>query len=912
MTESEKQLEERLLGHLETNGYERVAITNEQELLLNFRAQINKHNKTDLNGKELTDKEFDRLLTKISGKSVFNTAQILRGKVDIPRDDGKFMYIELFNSIEWCQNIFQVTNQITVVGKREVRFDVTILINGLPLIQIELKRRGVDFKEAFHQVERYRREPYPGLFRFIQIFVISNGIDTKYFANGDSEYQFSYTFYWTDGENKRYSNLQEFAFSFLERCTISKMIARYMVLNQSEKRLMVMRPYQVYAVEQIINHARTSNHNAYIWHTTGSGKTLTSFKASQILAKEKNIDQVIFLVDRKDLDKQTLDEFNKFDPGCVDMTNETSKLIEQIKDSSRTLIITTIQKMANAVTKPRYRAIIEKYRHNKTIFIIDECHRSQFGEMHKAIAKVYTNAQYFGFTGTPRFEVNKAQDGRATGDIFGKCLHTYLIKDAINDGNVLGFNVDYVKTVEISNKLRDFEVQAIDTDPVFLDDIRISLIAQNILDIHNTKTDHKRYNALFATASIDMLVRYYDKFKALNSSLKIAAIFTYGVNEDAEGKDELSRDSLDRFITDYNAMFKTNFSTNTYDAYFRDVSKRVKNNDIDILLVVNMFLTGFDAQTLNTLYVDKKLVYHNLIQAFSRTNRVEKSTKPFGNIVCYQTSKEDVDTAVKLYSRTDNTDVVLMETYKQYLDRFNRGIDLFKAFTPDIVAVQKLEDEKDKAEFVQLFRYLLKVYVQLKSFVEFSWLTSEIHMTEQDFSDFMSKYLEFSRRGNREKESILNDIDFSLELIRTDRINVGYILELIRQIDLTDKTKQAKDILEIEEKLRNSTDEQLHLKSELIRRFLNHIIPSMAESDDIDEKFYEMMDQERNKEILQFSQENNIKDTALVDVINEYEYSGIFPDKMMHDAVVGVKFLERRQIVSKAKDFISTLIEKFN
>jgi type I restriction enzyme R subunit len=912
LTESEKQLEERLIGHLETNGYERVTITNEQDLLLNFRVQVNKHNKTNLNGSDLSNKEFDRLLTKISGKSVFNSARLLREKIDIPRDNGKILYIELFNTIDWCQNIFQVTNQITVIGKRETRYDVSILINGLPLIQIELKRRGVDFKEAFHQVERYRREPYSGLFRFIQIFVISNGIDTKYFANGDTEYQFSYTFYWSDVENKRYSNLQEFAFSFLERCTISKMIARYMVLNQSEKRLMVMRPYQVYAVEQIINHAQTSNHNAYVWHTTGSGKTLTSFKASQILAKEKNIDQVIFLVDRKDLDKQTLDEFNKFDPGCVDMTNETAKLIEQIKDSSKSLIITTIQKMANAVTNPRYKVIIEKYRHQKTIFIIDECHRSQFGDMHKAIAQVYTNAQYFGFTGTPRFEVNKAQDGRATGDIFGKCLHTYLIKDAINDGNVLGFNVDYLKTIEISEKLKDYEVKAIDTDPVFLDDVRISMIARNILDIHNIKTDHRRYNALFATASIEMLVKYYDTFKALKSGLKIVAIFTYGVNEDAEAKDELSRDSLDRMIADYNRMFKTNFSINTYDAYFRDVSTRVKNNDIDILLVVNMFLTGFDAQTLNTLYVDKKLVYHNLIQAFSRTNRVEKTTKPFGNIVCYQTSKEDVDAAVRLYSRTDNTDVVLMETYNQYLDRFNRGIDLLKAFTPDVAAVQKLEDEKDKAEFVQLFRYMLKIYVQLKSFVEFNWNTSTLHMTEQEFSDFMSKYLEFSRRGNRDKVSILDDIDFALELIRTDRINVGYILELIRQIDLSDKTKQASDIKEIEEKLRNSTDEQLYLKSDLIKRFLSHVIPSMNENDDIDEKFNEMMDEERSKEITHFTDQNKIDKEAFVDVIYEYEYSGIFPDKMMHDAVVGVKFLERRQIVANAKAFINTLIERFS
>lgn len=912
MVETEKQLEDRLIQQLQHNGYERIIITNEQELLLNFRAQINKHNRTELKDLDLSDKEFDRLLTKISGKSVFGSAQILRDKQDIQRDDGKTVYIELFNTIDWCKNLFQVTNQITVLGRHEVRFDVTLLINGLPLVQLELKRRGVDFKEAFHQVERYRREPYPGLFRFIQIFVISNGVDTKYFANGDSEFLFSQTFYWSDPENLRIEALQEFAFTFLERCHIAKMIAKYMVLNQSERRLMVMRPYQVYGVELLIEHAKTTNDNGYIWHTTGSGKTLTSFKASQILSHEKNIDQVFFLVDRKDLDKQTLDEFNKFEPGCVDMTNETSKLIEQIKDSSKPLIITTIQKMANAVTKPQYKTIIEKYRHNKTVFIIDECHRSQFGDMHKAIAKVYTNAQYFGFTGTPRFSVNPAQDGRATGDIFQKCLHTYLIKDAIKDENVLGFSVDYVKTVELSNKLKDFEVKSIDTDPVFLDDTRIHMIAQNIIDRHKVKTVNQLYNAIFATASIPMLIKYYDAFKAINHDYKIAAIFTYGVNEDSEGKEELSRDALDRMILDYNELFKTNFSTNTYDAYFRDVSKRVKDNDIDILLVVNMFLTGFDAKTLNTLYLDKRLEYHNLIQAFSRTNRVERSTKPFGNIVCYQTTKENVDTAVMLYSQTNNTDVVLMHSYAEYLKAFNEAIDDLRAFTPDLEAIRKLESEEDIAKFVYKFRHLLKILVILKTFMEFSWDSSDLKMHEQEFNDFLSKYLAFSRRESKEKVTILDDIDFSLELVRTDKINVGYILELIRQINLMDPEQKAKDIFEIKEKLRYVTDEKLHLKSELIKRFLDHIVPTLSSSDDIDEKFYAMMDEERSKEIAEFSGLYNIEPKSMHEVINEYEYSGIFPDTQLNGIITGVTYLKRRTIVQEAKEFIQKLMEKFD
>lgn len=912
LIETEKQLEERLIHHLKLNGYERIVIKNEQDLLMNFRDQLNKHNCNELNGEKLSDKEFERLLTNISGKSVYSSAQILRDKHDIQRDNGKIVYVELFNTIDWCKNLFQVTNQITVVGRHDVRFDVTILINGLPLVQIELKRRGVDFKEAFHQVERYRREPFPSLFRFIQIFVISNGIDTKYFANGDSEFLFSHTFYWSDVDNVRIEALQEFAFSFLERCQIAKIIAKYMVINRTERRLMVMRPYQVYAVERLIEHAITTNDNGYIWHTTGSGKTLTSFKASQILAHEKNIDQVIFLVDRKDLDKQTLDEFNKFEPGCVDMTNETSKLIEQIQDSSKPLIITTIQKMANAVSKAQYRHVIEKYCDKKTVFIIDECHRSQFGDMHKAISKVYTNAQYFGFTGTPRFSVNPAQDGRATGDIFKKQLHTYLIKDAIKDENVLGFSVDYIKTIEFSSKLKDFQVKSIDTDPVLMDDSRINLIAQNIIDRHRVKTVNQVYNAIFATASIPMLIKYYDAFKVIKNDFKIAAIFTYGVNEDAEGKEELSRDSLERMIVDYNKIFKTNFSTNTYDAYFRDVSKRVKDKDIDILLVVNMFLTGFDARTLNTLYLDKKLEYHNLIQAFSRTNRVERSTKPFGNIVCYQTTKEDVDTAVMLYSQTNNTDIVLMNSYEEYLKAFNLAIDDLKAFTPNIEDIRKLEDEENIAKFVYKFRNILKVLVSLKTFMEFDWNKSVIRMTEQEFNDFLSKYLAFSRRDSKEKVNILEDIDFSLELVRTDRINVGYILELIRQINLMDPEQKKKDIFEIKEKMKYITDEKLYLKSELIKRFLDYVVPALTSNDDIDEKFYEMMDEERSKEIAEFSSKYNIEPNSMHEIINDYEYSGIFPDTRLNSVILDVGYLKRRTIAAEAKVFMQKLIEKFN
>ena len=431
-------------------------------------------------------------------------------------------------------------------------------------------------KEAFNQIKRYKRHSYSGLYKFIQIFIISNGVDTKYFANGDQELNYGFTFYWTDVNNERINNLEHFCLTFLDRCQIGKVIARYMILNQTEKMLLVMRPYQIYAVENIVSRALDTNNNGYVWHTTGSGKTITSFKTSQILAKEPSINQVFFLVDRKDLDKQTLDEFNKFKPGCVDLTNNTDKLIEQMKDSTKDLIVTTIQKMANACSNPKYASILEKYKDLKTVFIIDECHRSQFGDMHRQISKTFTNAQYFGFTGTPRFKENPSQDGRSTADIFEKCLHTYLIKDAIKDGNVLGFSVDYMKFVDLksSQTEEDVMVEGIDTEEVFMADDRVRLIAQDIIDHHNTKTRDRKYNALFTVSSIPLLVKYYNMFKSLNHDLKIGAIFTYGANEDLDKNPEHSRESLDKIIDDYNKMYNTNFSSSTFDAYFRDICKK--------------------------------------------------------------------------------------------------------------------------------------------------------------------------------------------------------------------------------------------------------------------------------------------------------------------------------------------------
>lgn len=870
--QSEAQLEDNLIKQLVNQGFNKVKISNEDELKNNFRNELFEHNKSKLNNKPFTDKEFERILRHVEGKSVFQSAMILRDKFILEREDGSEVYIEFFDSKNWCKNRFQVTNQTTVVGKYTNRYDVTILINGLPLVQIELKRRGLDLKEAFNQINRYKKHSYQGLYRYLQIFVVSNGVDTKYFANSDKEILFSQTFFWSDEENKRISNLRDFTQTFLDKSFVSKVIARYMITNETDKLLMVMRPYQIYAVEALVTRAFETNNNGFIWHTTGSGKTLTSFKASQILAKEPNIKKVFFLVDRKDLDSQTLAEFNKFEPDSVDTTDKTDTLVKQIKDINKPLIVTTIQKMANAIKNDKYSNIMNEYKEEKVIFIIDECHRSQFGQMHKAINKHFKNAQYFGFTGTPRFFENRSQEGRVTADLFEKCLHTYLIKDAIKDGNVLGFSVEYIKTFDGGFDENDDEkVKAIDKEEVFMCDERIDLVANHIINIHNAKTKNKQYTAIFTVQSIPMLVKYYDKFKEINHDLKIAGIFSFGANEESEGKDEHSRDSLERMITDYNKMFDTNYSTDTFSSYFSDVSKKVKTAKIDILIVVNMFLTGFDSKTLNTLYVDKNLKYHDLVQAYSRTNRVEKSTKPYGNVVCYRNLKKNTDDALCLFSQTDNTDIVLMESYEYYLSLWHTHLKKLYALTENPEDVDSLESEEDKKKFILAFRDLAKVLTKLNTFTEFEFNKDTLGMSEQSYQDFKSKYLliyDTVKRKDDEKTSILADIDFGIELMHTDKINVGYIMNLIRDIDLSDKEKQARDIKNVITELDRADNEDLRLKVDLLKEFLNKVVPKLDSNDDIDVAYEQFEEVKREEDVEEFSKEIGLNRYKIKDYIS--------------------------------------------
>ncbi|MGL4951606.1 MAG: type I restriction endonuclease subunit R [Mycoplasma sp.] len=889
--ESERELENRFIKQLQKQEYELVNIKCEVELHKNFIKQINIINKEILNQKDLTDSESNRLLTSITGKNVYDSSKLLREKISLQRDNGKIINLSLFNSREWCKNIFQVTNQYTFEGQYKNIYDVTILINGLPLVSIELKRTGVELNEAFNQISRYKRHSLTGLFRFVQLFIISNGVNTKYFANNKNELKKEFTFFWTDEFNDRITSLSAFTEDFLNKCMLAKIIARYMILK-SNGDILVMRPYQIYAVEKLIQRVQETNNNGYIWHTTGSGKTLTSFKFSQLLEKEPNVVKVFFMVDRKDLDKQTIDEFNKFQPDSIDQSNNTSNLISIINDPTKKIILTTIQKMDNACKNDRYSKDIKKLvdkckeENGKVVFIIDECHRSQFGEMFKNIKKQFPDAQFIGFTGTPRIKEHPSPDGRTTSDIFEKKLHDYLIADAIRDNNVLPFSVDYIKTINQKWDDND-ETPAwanIDKAEIMLSDDRITNIVNYILKNHDCKTSSRKFNSILTVSSIEALIKYYDTFYKLQkdlpekSKLKIAAIYTYGANEDiSEGK-EHSRDSLERIIKNYNETYNENLSTNSYDEYFRSVSKNVKNNEVDILLVVNMFLTGFDAPRLNTLYVDKFLQYNNLIQAFSRTNRLFDKNKSHGNIVCFSTRKYDVDKAIKLFSDNKNGDVVLISSLDEYLEQFIKLVKQLKEHSPTPDSTLHNGDEEKIREFVLIFRQMLIILNKLKTFVEFEFDEKKLGISEQEFQNYKSKYLDISKNktsNNKELMSVLNDIDFCIELLATDKINCKYIYELIESIiadpDVEDKYDKVVAVLKMIEDIANDFEKT---KAELIKEFIASVDPLKLSSDlfDFNTELEEFKDSKKNREIEQFCKEYDLVKESILAMITEYYF----------------------------------------
>lgn len=917
--QSEAELEMQFIEQLNNQGYSTVSIPDYDALLDNFKVQFAEFNKDKID-KPFSAKEWERIFNIIDGKSVFQSAKILRDKFVLERDDGTKTYLSFFDQ-DASKNIFQVTHQTTVVGKYVNRYDVTLLVNGLPLIQVELKRRGVDIREAINQVMRYKKHSYKELYHFIQIFVVSNGVDTKYFSNSDKDLLYSLAFFWTDSDNIRITNLKDFSIAFLARDHIIKMMTRYTILNDTDKALMVMRPYQVYAVEALVRQATLTNRNAFIWHTTGAGKTLTSFKTAQILSSNPNIKKVIFLVDRRDLDSQTTEEFNKFEAGSVDVTDRTDVLVKQMRDKNRQLIVTTMQKMANAVKRPQYAKTMEAYKNEKVVFIVDECHRSQFGEMHKDTVRHFQNAQFFGFTGTPRFEVNGKTNGKITQTtemLFGECLHTYLIKDAIFDNNVLGFHIEYIKTMEGNFDWEDpTTADAIDVGELYLSDERMSLIANHIIQNHRAKTRNKQYTALFAVSSIPALIKYYDIFKMIKHDLNIGAIFSYGQNEDGEGKSEHSRDALERIIKDYNQMYDTNFSTDTFAAYHKDISDRVKGKktkQLDILIVVNMFLTGFDSKPLSVLYVDKELKYHDLLQAYSRTNRVEKETKPFGIIICYRNLKKQTDDALTLFSKTNDTQGIIVPSYDFFVQKFNELVVRLKECAPSPASIDVMQDENQQKRFVEIFRELTKYLQSLRTFIEFSLDKDKLDMTEQEYEDYKSKYrmLYAQMRQKRDVVSVLADVDFCIELMESDRINAAYIMNLIRNIHFDDKAKKNYDIRHIKEELSRTDNPRLLRKVEILQAFLDKVVIHLNSADEIDAAYNEFENKEKQREIEEFAGKEELNFNVLADIISEYEFSGVLDVGNIRDRIEKpMPLLKKRSLVNRIVDFIHAHCEKY-
>ncbi|WP_353088362.1 type I restriction endonuclease subunit R [Flavobacterium sp.] len=942
--QSEAILEEQLVAQLQKMGYGLASITNEQELIANLKIQLEKQNRI-----QFSATEFERVMNILSKGSVFEKAKTLREKQHIIRDNGDNLYFEFINTEHWCQNQFQVTHQVTVEGQYKNRYDVTLLINGLPLVQIELKRRGLELKEAFNQVNRYQRHSFgsnSGLYQYIQIFVISNGVNTKYYANNRNQ-SFKQTFYWTDKENKRLTNiLNGFTSEFLEPCHISKMICKYIVLNETHKIPMVLRPYQFYAVEALIDRVKNSVNNGYIWHTTGSGKTLTSFKASQIIMNLPQVKKVVFVVDRKDLDYQTTKEFNSFSKGSIDGTDNTMMLVDKFTDDSK-LIVTTIQKLNTAISKKQHLEKMNRLKDERIVFIFDECHRSQFGETHNRIKSFFNNIQFFGFTGTPIFADNSVKNElgrRTTKELFADCLHKYVITDAIKDENVLKFSVEYVgryKQKEDRNTNIDIEVEDIDTKELMEHPSRLEKIVDYIVAHHDRKTHSRNFTGMFCVSSVDTLIKYYELFKKKRlvgeHNLNIATIFSYSANEndaDANGflPDELSvveepralyglqahsREKLDEFIVDYNQLFDTKFSTKdsvSFYNYYNDISKKVKERKIDILLVVNMFLTGFDSPTLNTLYVDKNLKYHGLIQAYSRTNRVLNEMKSQGNIVVFRNLKGATDEAITLFSNKDAVDVIIMKPYEDYAVKFNEAYQKLLELVPSVDAVNELRTEDEELEFIKAFRELMRIRNTMTAFADFSW--SDLEMEEQEFEDYKSKYLDLHDKVRTEHEkdkvSILEDVDFELELLHRDDINVAYILQLLMKL----KTDNKKDAVKTEADILNllSGEAELRSKRELIERFIKENLPIIEDSETIPQEFDKFWSEEQVKAFNKIVTEENLSPERTEQLIENYLFSEQEPlrDEVL-DLIEGAKptILERKKTGDRILDKIVTFVKTF-
>ena len=882
--QSEAALEKEFIHLLQGQGYEYIQVRSEAELIQNLRRQLEA-----LNRMTFTEEEWKRFFkNNLAGANegiVEKTRKIQSDHVQpLQRDDGTSKNVYLLDKKNIHNNRLQVLNQYEEdQGKRNTRYDVTILVNGLPLVHVELKRRGVPIREAFNQIKRYQRDSFwagSGLYEYIQIFVISNGTHTKYYSNTTrnshvkelsqsrgkgkkTSNSFEFTCFWSDGNNKIISDLVDFTKTFLSKHTLLNVLTRYCVFT-AEDLLLVMRPYQIAATERILNRIEISTNykkvgtidaGGYIWHTTGSGKTLTSFKTAQLASQLPYVDKVLFVVDRKDLDYQTMKEYDRFEKGAANGNSNTAILQKQLESKDCHIIITTIQKLNIFIRKNKRHPVFQEH----VVLIFDECHRSQFGDMHQAITQAFRNYHLFGFTGTPIFSVNAGSSGkphmRTTAQAFGDKLHTYTIVNAIDDGNVLPFRIDYINTIKEKAYIEDAKVRGIDIEKALGDPERVRQVVEYTLEHFDQKTKRSSYyslkgqrvagfNAIFAASSIPMAMKYYTEFQRQlaeqKRDLTIATIFSFGANEedpedtlaeegfDTEALDQTSRDFLDSAIQDYNKRFQVNFDTssNKFQNYYKDLSMRVKNREVDLLIVVNMFLTGFDATTLNTLWVDKNLKMHGLIQAFSRTNRILNSVKTYGNIVCFRNLQTATEEAIALFGDKDATGTVLLKDYDSYYFGYDDGEKPFPGYVHLIDRLKHeyplgspLVGEQEEKGFIRLYGWILKVKNILSSFDQFKG--QEI-LSQRDFQDYQSRYIdlyqEYRGEQNGERENINDDIQFEMELIRQVDINIDYILMLVEKYHA--KNCEDQEILASIDRAIDSSI-QLRSKKELIHGFIN-------------------------------------------------------------------------------------------
>jgi type I restriction enzyme R subunit len=999
MAQSELEMEMQLFEQLVDSGYEPLEITNESQLVDNFRDQLGYHNRLILDDTPLSNDELEQIKAYLRKGTIFDKSKRLRGYVPVTRSDGDVINLQLFNTKQWCQNHFQVVRQITnLSGKSHSRYDVTLLINGLPLTQIELKARGVELKAGFDQIVRYRKNSYSensGLFDYIQLFVISNGVNTRYFSNNDKlSYQF--TFPWADVDNNPINNIHDFADAFLEKCHLAKMIARYIVHHETRKSIMVLRPYQFYAVEAILERVKIGTGDGYVWHTTGSGKTLTSFKVSKIVSAMPDVDKVLFVVDRRDLDYQTAEEFNAFSKGSVDSTDNTRILVEQLNDPGCKLIVTTIQKLNTAISHRRYQKAIAGLREKKFVFNFDECHRSQFGDTHQRICDFFVRRQMFGFTGTPIFDENavKTKQGfKTTEHLFGRPLHKYIITDAIKDRNVLRFAMEIrkVHATFIESGTESENTDTLNDKHHLSSEKRIQAVVDDLVSIHDTKTHNRKYTAMMCVNSVDDLMTYYRLLSASQKEsatpLRLATIFSCSGSDNEEfdgvseqdGGTEINPANLDSqggqrlqflkgCVDDYNRMQHTSHDvkdTEGFYRYYQDISKRVRSKDIDLLIVVNMFLTGFDSPTLNTLYADKSLKNQGLIQAFSRTNRVLDVQKSHGNIVCYRDLKGATDAALAIfanrYSKSNTGEIindVIMAPYEDLKKRFNEQVNILNTHVKTPADVDNLIKEDDQMAFLTSFRDIVRMQNTLKQFPDYDKDLAEnkLSIGEQDLRDFESKYKDMVRdvqtaeKEERKRQAAerlaeiealrkdgklteaekkaeqhrldiqkkLASMQFDVELLSSNEINVQYILNLIEKLDDEDDDSKFDALRTMILDLLKRDNELCH-KSDLFMAFIDEVIkPNVKkirkdELDDIPGRFRKFIDKKYQSAIKSVAETYDMNFDKLMLTITDLQYKGreLEPRELLLCLNNKPKPLERLTLGKKIVEDIDGLIVKF-